>query len=1160
MQGFSEGRSMEQEDTKTTRKKHIVRRVVVALGVLVVVPAVLVSLLPAIISTETARKMVLHKVNASIPGKLAIASWSFGWQSGASIVGLSYSDGSNVAVQVKEVATSEGLLGLLGKTKTLGEVTVDSPTITVVVPPPPAPETADAAPPSAPAAPAPSARAPAAARPSPEPVKLGFDFTGVLKIKGGKIGVQMPLLGETSDWQDIEAAVKIESLDKPIVFDLSVAQTGGQGRLTVNGWVKAFEGGVCDPAKLRAEAKCGIDALSLAPLGAIGAACAGTPKVGGVLTSRIAARVSGADAFAAEGFVHVTNLVASGGALSSDKPYLESVKLDFDVGAEGRDLKIKTVKFDSPVMVLSAAGALADKKAAYPAGFINAEGKIDLARLARELPATLRLAKGVAVSRGTLSMKANVDSAGDALACLAEAEVADVEATSDGQKRTLDSPIALSAQVKLDKEGPHVDRFRVSSAFANANGGGDPKDMRVALKVDLAAAMREAAKFVDLGGLTAAGAFDATARVYTVSDRVRQVEAALAVNKLRIGGKTPNPVVLEWLKAGAGLQLKSDAQGALAEMADVRLTLASAPVSAEATIGSVKPGKTAADTEAEAAVVTARADVGELIDLARRMGVVAAGMEGRGDVNVTLNAALKKGVLDVEPVSVKAANLDIALEPGKRIVESNATVVAKLAADLSSCSLKVSGAKVTWSSGVLDIPQFKVDHWDRTPPALEGAGSAKIEVERLLAQLPGLVVLQPGAAIAGGLDARFGIGAAGATRGVSLEVASRELAFKMPTGAVLAEPGLKLALKADQDVKSGDLALKDLQLVSSAVGCAATGSLVNAATTRDLGLAGTLECDFKRIGELVALFTGTQLDMTGKKPQPFTIGASLGATNANDMLRGLKADVGVYMAQCKAFGVQVTNTAFALAADKGLIRADIGSRVNDGDLKLAAEIDATGKTMVLTVPPDSKVLSEVKLTEDMMAELVAKVHPILRGCGVKSGRVDVLLKKCVVPLDASWTNAISLQGELALKETVVGVGGAIGTILSLTRQDVDQVAIPDQVVMFACADGKIETSPLVVASGDFKMTVTGYAWLDGRLQYLAQAPMTEKLVGAKRYPYVKDVVIKIPIEGTAAKPKVSAQAVESALAEAAKEAAGNVLVEEGTKALEGWLQKANKKK
>jgi hypothetical protein len=466
---------------------------------------------------------------------------------------------------------------------------------------------------------------------------------------------------------------------------------------------------------------------------------------------------------------------------------------------------------------------------------------------------------------------------------------------------------------------------------------------------------------------------------------------------------------------------------------------------------------------------------------------------------------------------------------------------------------------VTWSSGVLDLPQFKLDRWDRTPPALEGAGTARIDVARLLAQLPGFVALQPGAAVSGGLDARFGIQAGATARAVSFEGTSRELAFRMPTGQVLAEPGLKVVLKADQDIASSDLVMKDIQLVSSAVGCSATGSLVNLASTCDLGLNGMLECDFKRIGELIALFTGTQLDMTGKKPQPFAVKASLASKDTQELLARLKAELGVYMAQCSAFGVQVTNTAFAVAADKGVIRADVRSRVNDGDLKLEAAIDARGKTMLLSVPPDSKVLSDVKLTEEMMAGLIVKVHPILRGCGVKAGRIDLTLRKCAVPLDPSWTNSASVQGDLVLRDVTLGVGGAIGTLLNLVRKETDEVTISNQVVSFACADGKVETSPLIVASGDFRMSVSGHVGLDGGLKYLAEAPMTEKLVGAKRYPYVKDVVIKIPIEGTVTKPVVSSQAVETALAQAVKETAANVLVEEGTKALEGWLQKNLKK-
>lgn len=1125
------------------------------LGIVVLVLVVLAAALPTILSLGVVRRAVLVKASTATGGKVAIESWSFGWLAGAHIDGIEFSDASGLSVRVKGISTSKGLLGLAGGPKTLGDILIDSPEVSLAMPakPTPVPVAGGAAPVSAGG----KAPAPAAAQKPAEPIKVPFDFTGTLKVKNGKVSVRMPGSTTPLELRDLNVAVTIDSLSKPVVFDVALAQ--GAGALHVAGSVKALEDGTFVPAKLQADVKCDIGALNLAPLTALAAGMGAVPNIEGILDSAISIKARGLESFAAEGVVSLTNVVASGAALGTDKPSLEKVNVDFNIALDGRNLTIKALSVDSPVLTLTASGALADKGATYPAGAIHAETKVDLVRLAHELPATLKLGKDVSVTRGSLSAKADVESKGDALTCSLQAALADVEAVQAGQARKLDSPVTVAAAVAVDKAGPRIDRFELSSTFANANGHGDLKDLSLALKVDLAAAAREAAKFIDLGGVTAAGTIDATARIRSIADQVRQVEANVGVDKLKIAGKTPNPVVLDTLKAAAECKLTSDAQGVLIEVSAVRVTIDSDPISAEATVARIKPGKTTTDTEIQDISAKVHASIGKLVELGRGMGIMPAGFTGQGDVNVAAKAAMAKGIVGVESMSVTVADLQVSPETGKRFVESNLTFAAAAQVDLANRMAKVTAAKLTWSSGTVDLPSVRVGDWNRMPPDIECKVVAKVNVEHLLAQLPGFVNFPSGAAVTGTIDADGAIAAAGATRTVTFDVTSKDLTFKAPGSPVISESDLKLGLQAEQNAVSGDLALTRLQLVSSEVEFSATGTLANVAASRDLGLDGMLTCDFKRIGDLVALLSGVKLDMDGRRPESFSVRASLAGTDLKATLQKLKANAGIYMAQAGAFGVRMTNTEFRVTADKGLVRADIGTRVNEGDLTVMALIDANGKTPVLTMPTNSWVLHDVKITEAMMAQLVDKVSPVLSGCGVKTGAVDLLMRQCMVPLDASWTNAATVKGDLTLRGVVLAAGGTVGTILDLVGQSGAQITLSNQTVSFSCADGRIETSPLTIAGGGCRITISGYATLDGRLKYVAEVPMTEKLVGSKRYPYVKDVVIKIPIEGTAAKPVVSAAAVQAAVAAAAEKVGTDVLIDKGTKALEGWLQKAKSK-
>ena len=1152
------------------------------LGIVVIVLVALVAALPSIISMGVVRRAVLAKASAATGGKVAIESWSFGWLAGTHIDGIEFTDARGLSVRVKSVSTSKGLLGLAGGTKTLGDVVVESPEVDVTVPEKMASATVTNG--AVPAVPVMAiekttpSTAPAVAQKPAEPIKVPVDFSGTIKVRNGKAIIRIPGTATPRELRDLNVAITIDSLNnKPVAFDVALAE--GAGTLHLAGSVKAFENGTVVPAKLQADVKCEIGALNLAPLTALAAGAGNVPNVEGTLDSAITLKVRGLESVSAEGFVRLANLVASGSVLGTDRPSLEKVKLDFDVAMDGQSVKVKTLNVDSPVLTLTAAGALSDKGATYPVGAIHAETKVDLARLAHELPATLKLGKGVSVSRGSLSAKVDVESKGDALTCALQAALADVEAVQNGQARKLDSPVTASAAVSLDKAGPRMDlmdlgawfkalvasldkasprldRLEVSSAFANANGRGDLKDLSLALKVDLAAATREAAKFVDLGGLTASGTIDATARIRSASDQTRQVEATLGIDQLKIAGKTPNPVVLDAMKAVAECKLVSDAQGALTEISAVRVTVDSDPVSAEATVARVKPGKTTEDTEIQDISAKVHASIGKLVALGHGIGLMPAGFTGQGDVNVAAKAAMAKGLVSLESLSLAVAGLQVSPAAGKRFAESNLTFAATAQVNLAHRSATVTEARLAWSSGAVNLPLVRLGDWNRNPPDIEGKVAAKVNIERLLAQLPGFVNLPPGTVITGTIEAEAAAAAAGTVRTVTLDGTSKDLTFKAPDSPVIVESGLKIGLQAEQNATSGDLTLKRLQLVSSEVEFSATGTLAHVSTSCDLGLDGSLTCDFKRIGDLVALLTGVKLDMDGRRPESFSVRVPLAGKDLKDTLQKLKANAGVYMAQAAAFGVRMTNTEFRVTADKGLVRADIGTRVNEGDLKVDATVDANGRALVLTMPTNSWVLHDVKITEEMMSQLVDKVSPVLSGCGVTSGAVDLMMRQCTVPLDATWTNATTVQGDLSLKGVVLAAGGTVGTILGLVGQSTTQVTLSNQTVSFSCADGKISTSPLTLACGGFRMTISGYAMLDGRLNYVAEVPMTEKLVGSKNYAYAKDIVIKIPIEGTAAKPVIGAGAVQAAVAEVIKKAGTEVLIDKGTKALEGWLQKA----
>lgn len=1162
---------METEEKKAPAPANKRRRIWTVLGIIVLLLVVLTALLPAIASTGPIRRLIVDGINKSMTGKLTIESWSLGWFFGNRVNGLEYSDPQGITIRAREITMSKGLISLLGRTKSFGDLAVESPEAVITAEMqsevrPDSASTSKTAPgkdrgagqPGARETKSSETRAKGKAAPA-ETAVLPLDITGKIALKNGRASIKIPNSKRHYEFDGLNATITLESLNKPVTFQASLLQVMEKGTFRVSGSAKLFEKGRLDLAGLAADIDLEASGLEMRPFAALASVFMKSPDVKGVLDSRITAKINGMDKINAEGFVHMTNIVMSGAFLSTDKPSIETIRLDFDVARQDKNLKIRNFKLYAPFLTAAAEGELADKNGRFSAGSVAINAKVDLARLAHEFPATLRIARGVAVSRGTLFAKLDVDSSGDLATCSTSMKISGVEASREGQTLSLDSPVLLDGKAIISKEGVHLNNLQLTSAFAKVDGSGDMKDMKITLDADIAAAMKEARKFLDLGKFGAAGTLHVVSHIQSASDQERNIETLISAADLRISGITPTPFALESLKAGMSVFMKTDKDGNLLEYSNARLDLESSAISAKGAIARIKPGKGAEDMQVKDAAVRVRADVNKLAALARSMGMCGQDLDGGGDITIAMTAAMENGVIAVNPVSAAIADFKISMEGGKEIREPKGTVSGSVEADLNTRTIKVSGLKAELSSGTFDAAQIRIADWNTRPPAVECECKARLNVERLLAQFPGFLSVQEGSSVAGGLETDFSIEPGAKTRTIKLDALCRDLAVKSASGAAFSEPSGRIVLLAEQNYASGDLSLKNVRITSSTLNLSAAGSYTGVQSDKNMTLAGTMECDFKRVSEILASLKGMKIEMEGREEKKFSLKTSFANPDLRSVLRKTQGQAGLRLARCKAFGLQVSDLSLSAAADGGIVKCDIDTKVNEGRLKIVPQINALEDRVFLTVPENSKIIRGLQLTDDMMADLLAKIHPVLRGSSVVGGRTDLTLQKCVVPLDNQWTNSMDIRGDLAFSDVVVKPGGIIGTLLEITSLGAEPVNITNQVISFACANGRIETSPLTIRRGDLKIVFSGYALMDGRLKFVAEIPVTEGMVDAKYYKHLKNLTIKLPIEGTASKPELL-KAFTKAIGNLVKDAALNALQEDGLNILEDIFSKKKKTK
>lgn len=382
--------------------------------------------------------------------------------------------------------------------------------------------------------------------------------------------------------------------------------------------------------------------------------------------------------------------------------------------------------------------------------------------------------------------------------------------------------------------------------------------------------------------------------------------------------------------------------------------------------------------------------------------------------------------------------------------------------------------------------------------------------------------------------------------GKSLEISSGKISTT--------EPAVDLLLKAEYSLPDDLLTIGKLSLNSITLSTLLSGKIADVKTDKDADIDGVFTCDYARLGGILAAASGKDIRMSGKREENLHIKGKLGLTDKAAMMAGLNASAGVFLEKLWLFGMDMRDVDFKVNVQDGAASALINTQLNKGKVELSPRIEIVDAIPVLTLPDNSRVLQNVNLTDEMVNELLAIMHPLLKNCAAAGGRVDLLISNCRVPLDDAMQEKMSIAGTLYLKDAAIAPEGLLKQLLELARLEQRAVSLDKQSLSFVARDGKIETSPLKLGGGSSEITISGSVGLDGKLNYTADTPVTEKMVGSDIFPYLKGTTIKVPIRGTVSKPEISVTEFNRMLAQMVAEAGKKAIKEKGAEELNRLLK------
>jgi hypothetical protein len=1165
--------NQKREPKKPLTAARVIRNICIFLLVCVLI---IVGLIPTIASTRGAREWILVKINSRLDGAaLKVDSWSLGWLAGQTAEGVSYVEPGGTTMLIANITTSRGLAAMIGPQINTGEVTLRQLRGRFVMPEEKGGGlTADEAAGAETAGPADDsdgvsgAPAPSRVKPDPGVVRPAVDIAGTLVVEDGSIEI---VSGSNAfKFDSVNARVQTRGLKEAVKFKFVLKQAEKGGMLDLSGSANLFQAGEVDLKKMHADVSLDARDYDVRSIGDLARTInPKMPSVRGKLDGRGMAEIRGIDKIKADVALKLHDIALSGGMLGADRPKIKEMGLVVDCLREGKALTIRKLAFDSPFAALRGQGTLSDEGGDYAVGSVTVRGQVDLAVLAGLIPDTMSIEKGVKITEGLFQGVGTLNSTTKKKVLALELSLPRLEAMRGTVKTDLEKPININGQLSIVPSGWNIDGMKIVSSFASGSVAGNLRDMKGTIEADLDDTMREVGKFLTLGKAVAQGHASAEVRIQSAYENLQKLTGTLKIRDLKLSGLTPGPIRLASAsgKISTGFQL-NDA-GQIGEMRDLSAQLTSTFSSNSLQAARIVCGRKLSDVRMDGMVVNGSGRLAEIAALVRGMGIATSKVNAAGDMTYQLKVETLEPGVHRSDVKVQVADLEVFQEGGQaapvgafkftaggevktgsdRILEQ----IKGLAVDVESGAFTLEGKAAKYLTGP-DLQQTVIE---------KAKWSADIDVRKTL-RIAGAVGAISTPASGGGRIKASGTVDTGRGRvEFPFTLAVKDLSFQRGND-IISEPEVKLDFSGALDHSEDRLSIRNMRLESRALGLDIAGTLDGLSREKMADFKGSYSCDYARAASLLRIFKDMDIAVSGKGSEKFLYRGTLAGPDWQTMLRQCIAETSFKVESVKAFGLDLKDFKAKVNAKHGVVIASARTGVNGGTLSIEPVLDFTGAKALMTMPKDSRLLDGVAINTEMCDKLLGRIHPVFYGSAATEGTLGLTLSECRLPLDEGFRDNLQVSGALDLKDTVLTPAGILKDVIELIQLEPSPVKVTDRTITFVCANGRMEPAPLEVRMKDFVITFSGWVGLDGKLSYVAEVPVTEKMVGTNYFKYVRNVRLKLPIGGTVDRPVLGRQQLKQASADLIKdiviEAGTDALVEAAGKALEDLFGDRKKKK
>ncbi len=457
--------------------------------------SILFFAVPAYLSSDSGKNLILARINSSIDGRVDIDSLSMGWFAGLKADKLNFTNKTGTTkLTAEQIAARPSYLALIGGKVEIDEATIDKPYVSVTID---------------------SRRQKAktvtiAKQIGTKPAVPVFPIDRLnLTINDGSCKISAPnanQIMQTLELKNINSKIALRPLGSKSSFDISMTVAGANEVSDI-----AAAGQVKTPKKqwsladATGELSIEVNNLELSTLSPLFAVLDVNVSAAGRVKADIDAQMQKGQFENLQGTINASNLDISGSILKGGRLQTSKLETDIKLNTTEKVINIDRLKIEADGLSADVKGtvpktlrSIEDFLKADSADTLQAEFDCDVAKTFKQIKTIAKFKEDFDINYGRLSGNINTEAQNGTRTVAGKVKLWALEGKFPVKRIILSKPVEVDAKIVSQKQVVTVEKLLIDSSFVKAQLTGTTDNMNYTADLDLAKMQSDVGQFFEI--------------------------------------------------------------------------------------------------------------------------------------------------------------------------------------------------------------------------------------------------------------------------------------------------------------------------------------------------------------------------------------------------------------------------------------------------------------------------------------------------------------------------------------------------------------------------------------------------------------------------------------------------------------------------------------